>query len=91
MIQEILANFASVQVWLGLAVGVIGGMVIGAMPGLSGGMAIALLLPVTYSMEPVAALVMLMAIYTAAMTGGSDYASRVAGDVYAHFEKIEKR
>ena len=71
MIQEILANFASVQVWLGLAVGVIGGMVIGAMPGLSGGMAIALLLPVTYSMEPVAALVMLMAIYTAAMTGGS--------------------
>ena len=59
MIQEILANFASVQVWLGLAVGVIGGM------------AIALLLPVTYSMEPVAALVMLMAIYTAAMTGGS--------------------
>ena len=71
MIQEILVNFASVQVWLGLAVGVIGGMVIGAMPGLSGGMAIALLLPVTYSMEPVAALVMLMAIYTAAMTGGS--------------------
>lgn len=71
MNQEILANFASVQVWLGLAVGVIGGMVIGAMPGLSGGMAIALLLPVTYSMEPVAALVMLMAIYTAAMTGGS--------------------
>ena len=34
-------------------------------------LAIALLLPVTYSMEPVAALVMLMAIYTAAMTGGS--------------------
>ena len=71
MIQEIIANFCSVQVWLGLAVGVIGGMIIGAMPGLSGGMAIALLLPVTYSMEPVAALVMLMAIYTAAMTGGS--------------------
>ncbi len=71
MIQEIISNFCSVQVWLGLAVGVIGGMVVGAMPGLSGGMAIALLLPVTYSMEPVAALVMLMAIYTAAMTGGS--------------------
>lgn len=71
MIQEIISNFCSVQVWLGLAVGVIGGMVVGAMPGLSGGMAIALLLPVTYSMEPVAALVMLMAIYTSAMTGGS--------------------
>lgn len=71
MLQEIISNFASVQVWLGLVVGVIGGMVVGAMPGLSGGMAIALLLPVTYSMEPVAALVMLMAIYTSAMTGGS--------------------
>ena len=71
LLQEILSNFCSLQVWIGLAVGVIGGMVIGAMPGLSGGMAIALLLPVTYSMEPVAALVMLMAIYTAAMTGGS--------------------
>ncbi|WP_294852829.1 tripartite tricarboxylate transporter permease [uncultured Oscillibacter sp.] len=71
MIQEIISNFCSIQVWIGLAVGVIGGMVVGAMPGLSGGMAIALLLPVTYSMEPVAALVMLMAIYTSAMTGGS--------------------
>lgn len=71
MLQEIIANFTSVQVWIGLVVGVIGGMVVGAMPGLSGGMAIALLLPVTYSMEPVAALVMLMAIYTSAMTGGS--------------------
>ena len=54
MIHEIISNFCSIQVWLGLAVGVIGGMVVGAMPGLSGGMAIALLLPVTYSMEPVA-------------------------------------
>lgn len=71
MLQEIIANFCSIQVWIGLVVGVVGGMVVGAMPGLSGGMAIALLLPVTYSMEPVAALVMLMAIYTAAMTGGS--------------------
>lgn len=71
MLQEIISNFCSLQVWLGLIVGVVGGMVIGAMPGLSGGMAIALLLPITYSMEPVAALVMLMAIYTSAFTGGS--------------------
>ena len=71
MFQQVLQNFTSVQVWIGLAVGVILGMVVGAMPGLSGGMAIALLLPITYSMEPVAALVMLMAIYTSAMTGGS--------------------
>ena len=54
------------QVWLGLAVGVISSMVIGACRAGSG-MAIALL-PVTYSMEPVAALVMVILIYTAAMT-----------------------
>ena len=71
MLQEIIFKFASVQVWIGLVISVIGGMAVGAIPGLSGGMAIALLLPVTYSMEPVAALVMLMAIYTSAMTGGS--------------------
>lgn len=71
MLLTVLHNLMSVQVWLGLAVGVIGGMIVGAMPGLSGGMAIALLLPITYSMEPAAALVMLMAIYTSAMTGGS--------------------
>ncbi|MGI6690966.1 MAG: tripartite tricarboxylate transporter permease [Christensenellales bacterium] len=71
MLLDILANFLSLEVWIGLFVGVVGGMVIGAMPGLTGGMAIALLLPVTYSMSPVAALVMLMAIYTSAMTGGS--------------------
>ena len=56
----------STNVLIGLVVGVVGGMVVGAMPGLSGAMAIALLLPVTYSMSPIAALVMLMAIYTSA-------------------------
>lgn len=71
VINQVLQNFLSVQVWIGLAVGVVLGMVVGAMPGLTGGMAIALLLPITYSMEPVAALIMLMAIYTSAMTGGS--------------------
>ena len=71
MFETVLSNLMTLEVWAGLAVGVIGGMVVGAMPGLSGGMAIALLLPITYSMSPVAALVMLMAIYTSAMTGGS--------------------
>lgn len=71
MIEAVVTNLMTVEVWVGLFVGVVGGMIVGAMPGLSGGMAIALLLPITYSMSPVAALVMLMAIYTSAMTGGS--------------------
>ena len=71
MFETVLSNLMSTNVLIGLVVGVVGGMVVGAMPGLSGAMAIALLLPVTYSMSPIAALVMLMAIYTSAMTGGS--------------------
>ena len=71
MFQTVMMNLLAPETLIGLIIGVVGGMVVGAMPGLSGGMAIALLLPVTYSMSPVAALVMLMAIYTSAMTGGS--------------------
>jgi len=71
MLHEIISNFMSFQVVVALIVGVGGGMVIGALPGLSCRMAIALLLPVTFSMEPAAGLIMLMAIYTSAMTGGS--------------------
>ena len=71
MFQTVMMNLLAPETLIGLIIGVVGGMVVGAMPGLSGGMAIALLLPVAYSMSPVAALVMLMAIYTSAMTGGS--------------------
>lgn len=56
---------------LGLLIGVVGGMIIGALPGLSATMGIALLIPVTYGMRPSAAILMLAAIYTAAVYGGS--------------------
>ena len=56
---------------LGLLIGVVGGMVIGALPGLSATMGIALLIPVTYGMRPSAAILMLAAIYTSAVYGGS--------------------
>ncbi len=56
---------------LGLFVGVVGGMIIGALPGLSATMGIALLIPITYGMRPSAAILMLAAIYTSAVYGGS--------------------
>lgn len=56
---------------IGLVVGVVGGMVIGALPGLSATMGIAVLIPVTYGMDPTAALIMLSSIYTSAVYGGS--------------------
>lgn len=54
-----------------LFVGTVGGMVLGAMPGFSATMGVALLLPITFTMEPAAGLVMLVALYTSATYGGS--------------------
>ncbi len=62
--------FAS-PVLLGLALlGVFLGITVGAVPGLTGTMLIALALPLTFSMEPVAALVLLVAMYVGAVSGG---------------------
>lgn len=54
-----------------LMVGTVGGMFIGAMPGFSAVMGVSLLLPITFSMDPAAGLVMLVALYTSAIYGGS--------------------
>lgn len=51
--------------------GVTAGIVIGALPGLSATMAVAVLVPVTFGMAPESALIMLGAIYTGAIYGGS--------------------
>ena len=64
-------NLFAPDTLIALMVGVCGGMVIGALPGLSATMGIALLIPVTYGMNPAAALTMLAAIYTSAIYGGS--------------------
>lgn len=69
--SEVLASLFTVDVLIGLLVGVAGGMIIGALPGLSASMGVALMIPITYGMEPIAALVMLTSIYTAAIYGGS--------------------
>lgn len=66
-----LASFASVEVFLALAVGVVGGMIIGIIPGLGPSVGIALLLPISFSMSPTAALVMMTAMYTTGVYGGS--------------------
>lgn len=52
-------------------VGVTAGIVIGALPGLSATMAVAVLVPVTFGMEPASGLIMLGAIYTGAIYGGA--------------------
>ena len=47
------------------------GIIIGCMPGLSAAMGVALLLPLTFGMEPSAGLIMLGGIYCGAIFGGS--------------------
>jgi putative tricarboxylic transport membrane protein len=69
--SSVISELGSVDVILMLFVGVIGGIFLGSLPGLSATMGIALLIPITFGMEPVAALVLLSAIYTSAVYGGS--------------------
>ncbi|WP_037761900.1 tripartite tricarboxylate transporter permease [Streptomyces sp. FXJ7.023] len=53
------------------ALGVLLGTAIGVLPGIGPAMAVALLLPVTYGLDPVAAFIMFAGIYYGAMFGGS--------------------
>jgi putative tricarboxylic transport membrane protein len=54
-----------------LVFGVIGGLILGATPGLSPTMAVALLVPFTFHMEPATGLILLGAVYTATVAGGA--------------------
>jgi len=56
---------------VGILVGTFVGLLIGALPGLGATVAIVLLLPFTYGMEPLASILMLVAAYQAAEYGGS--------------------
>ena len=52
-------------------VGVLIGMVIGVLPGLGPAATIAILLPITYTIDPVSAIIMLAGIYYGAQYGGT--------------------
>jgi putative tricarboxylic transport membrane protein len=54
-----------------IVAGTMFGMVCGALPGISSSMAIILLLPFTYAMQPIAAIVTLVAVYIGGACGGS--------------------
>ena len=54
-----------------LILGTIGGLLMGAAPGLSPTMAVALLIPFTFRMLPEQGLIMLGAVYTATVAGGA--------------------
>lgn len=54
-----------------LVCGTVGGLLLGATPGLSPTMAVALLIPFTFQMEPTTSLILLGAVYTSTVAGGA--------------------
>ncbi len=59
------------QVLIALMIGSVGGVIIGAIPGVGPAVAIAILLPATFSLEPLVGLTMLLGIYGSSMFGGA--------------------
>ena len=54
-----------------LLLGTVGGLILGATPGLSPTMAVALLIPFTFHLQPVQGLILLGAAYTSTVAGGA--------------------
>ena len=74
MLDGLIGGFAIALTWSNLLYAGLGaamGTAIGVLPGLGPSATIAILLPLTYGMEPVSAIIMLAGIYYGAMYGGS--------------------
>ena len=73
MLDMLLAGFESVltiNIILLIMVGVFLGLIFGSIPGLTATMAVAICLPITYGMEPVAGMSLLMGLYIGGVSGG---------------------
>jgi putative tricarboxylic transport membrane protein len=73
MVENLLVGFGEIFTlinFLGLLAGITIGYFIGAMPGLTPSIGIALLIPFTFTMDPVLAMIMVVSLYMAAEYGG---------------------
>lgn len=73
-IASLLNGFGVVLTWYNLllmSVGILLGVIIGVLPGLGGANGVAILLPLTFSMSPTSAIIMLSCIYWGALFGGA--------------------
>ncbi|MEM1342436.1 MAG: tripartite tricarboxylate transporter permease, partial [Pseudomonadota bacterium] len=59
------------DVALALLIGSIGGVIIGAIPGVGAAVAIAILLPTTFALDPIVGLTLLLGVYGSSMYGGA--------------------
>ncbi|HBW34157.1 MAG TPA: hypothetical protein DEF89_01795, partial [Desulfosporosinus sp.] len=77
MLEHIIQGFVNSFIpfnFLLIIAGLTGGIIIGALPGLTATMGVALMVPITFAMNPISGLVMLGAIYSGAIYGGSNSA-----------------
>jgi putative tricarboxylic transport membrane protein len=73
-INSLIGGFGVALSWYNLAlmfVGILLGVVIGVLPGLGGANGVAILLPLTFTMPPTSAIIMLSCIYWGALVGGA--------------------
>ena len=73
-VNSLLQGFAVVMTptnFMLMVVGIVLGVLIGVLPGLGGANGVAILLPLTFSMNPTSAIVMLSCIYWGALFGGA--------------------
>ncbi|MEN0087065.1 MAG: tripartite tricarboxylate transporter permease [Pseudomonadota bacterium] len=70
MLDYLISAFTPLNLLLVLG-GVAAGTIIGSIPGLTATMAVAVLVPITFSMSPDSALILMGAIYTGAIYGGA--------------------
>jgi putative tricarboxylic transport membrane protein len=66
-----LHNMSSWNVLLAVIVGIVAGYIVGALPGMSSSIGIALLLPFTFGLTPVISIVMLVTLYVATEYAGA--------------------
>ncbi|HID67853.1 MAG TPA: hypothetical protein EYP31_06265 [Roseibacterium sp.] len=72
--EDLLAGAQMLARWdvlIALLIGSVGGVIIGAIPGVGPAVAIAILLPATFSLDPIVGLTMLLGIYGSSMYGGA--------------------
>ena len=67
----IILNLFRPENLLAVVIGSISGIVVGGIPGLTATMAVALLIPVTFSLSPITGLILMGGVYCGAMYGGS--------------------
>jgi putative tricarboxylic transport membrane protein len=74
MLDNLVLGFATIATlpgMLAICAGVLIGIICGALPGLSASTTVALMVPFTFGMDPIVAIVLLVSVYQAAEYGGS--------------------